>query len=83
MQQLKDEQIDELLSQIEKMFILFNSANLFSQELTLSELRVLRCVGDFIKCNMKDIIDSLSIPPSTATGIVDRLVKNNFLIRYI
>ncbi len=32
-------------------------------------------------CTMKDIVVTFSLAPSTATGIVDRLVANNYVTR--
>ncbi|MHA2091587.1 MAG: MarR family winged helix-turn-helix transcriptional regulator, partial [Candidatus Kariarchaeaceae archaeon] len=42
---------------------------------------IINYVGSKKYCNMKDIIDELNLPPSTATRQVDYLVKNGFIIR--
>lgn len=52
-----------------------------SPKLTLEEFMVLDLVYESGSCSMKDIISSFSMPPSTATGLVDRLVDRKYVIR--
>ncbi len=54
---------------------------LANDDLGLEEFLILDIVSESGSCSMKDIVDSLSIPASTATGIVDRLVSRDFVER--
>ncbi|MCF2137350.1 MAG: MarR family transcriptional regulator [Candidatus Thorarchaeota archaeon] len=54
---------------------------LANDDLGLEEFMILDIVSETDDCSMKDIIDGLSIAASTATGIVDRLVKRGFVKR--
>ena len=47
----------------------------------LDEFLVLDYINEQITCNMKDLVLAFSIPPSTATGIVDRLVWMRYVDR--
>ncbi len=49
--------------------------------LTLEEFMVLDEVSESGPCVMRDIATALSLPPSTATGIVDRLVEKDYVRR--
>ena len=49
--------------------------------LDLDEFLILDFINEQVTCNMKDIVFAFSLPPSTATGIVDRLVWNRYVIR--
>lgn len=49
--------------------------------LTLEGFLVLDLISESGTCNMKDIVDGFSLPASTATGIVDRLVEKRYVKR--
>lgn len=49
--------------------------------LSLDDFLVLDLIADSEACNMKVIVESFSLPASTATGIVDRLVDKNYVKR--
>jgi len=51
------------------------------QGLSLEEFMVLDELEESGPCVMRDIATALSIPPSTATGIVDRLVERQYVRR--
>ncbi|MHA2168509.1 MAG: MarR family winged helix-turn-helix transcriptional regulator [Candidatus Kariarchaeaceae archaeon] len=42
---------------------------------------IINFIGSKEECNMKDIIEGLNLPPSTATRQVDYFVKHGFIIR--
>lgn len=46
------------------------------------ELFVLVFVGQNVSIKMSDLAESLKVPLSTLTSIVDKLVANNFLMRF-
>jgi DNA-binding MarR family transcriptional regulator len=50
-------------------------------ELSVDDFFILNLINEEGKCSMKDIVTGFSIPASTATGIVDRLVKKNYIHR--
>ena len=49
--------------------------------LSLDDFLVLDLIAERDTCNMKDIVESFSLPASTATGIVDRLVDKKYVKR--
>ncbi|MHA2379191.1 MAG: MarR family winged helix-turn-helix transcriptional regulator [Candidatus Thorarchaeota archaeon] len=49
--------------------------------LSLDDFLVLDLISESEICNMKDIVESFSLPASTATGIVDRLVDKEYVKR--
>ena len=49
--------------------------------LSLDDFLVLDLIAERDICNMKDIVESFSLPASTATGIVDRLVDKKYVKR--
>lgn len=52
-----------------------------SPKLTLEEFMVLDLIHESELCSMKDITTTFSMPPSTATGLVDRLVERKYVTR--
>ncbi len=50
-------------------------------KLSLEGFLVLDLISESGPCNMKDIVDGFSLPASTATGIVDRLVEKRYVKR--
>jgi DNA-binding MarR family transcriptional regulator len=49
--------------------------------LSLDDFLVLDLIAESDTCNMKVIVESFSLPASTATGIVDRLVGKKYVKR--
>ncbi len=49
--------------------------------LTLEEFMVLDMIAESGSCSMKDIVSTFSIPASTATGLIDRLVESKYVSR--
>ena len=50
-------------------------------DLSLDGFMILDLVSESDKCRMKDIVSTFSLPGSTATGIVDRLVERGYVKR--
>ena len=53
-----------------------------TQDITKQELMLIDFIGDSEEIFMRDIAEFLQTPQSTATGIVDKLVKKDYLKRY-
>ena len=53
-----------------------------TQDITKQELMLIDFIGEGKEIIMRDIADFLQTPQSTATGIVDKLVKKDYLKRY-
>ena len=64
--------------------ILKTQGDMFNAELgklNVKEINILKVLGAVEICNMKYISNSLNIPESTTTGIVDSLVRKNYVER--
>ena len=74
-----------LANKLEDLIMSFKSVDdrclSLSENLSSRELLVVSFVGGQEKVIMKDIADLLNAPMSTATGIVDKLVRKQFLQR--
>jgi len=70
------EQIGLLLENIATSKLFFENINL-----SFAELRCLLFIIKSKKCTMSDLTQKFKIPASTATGIVDRLVKYGYVSR--
>jgi len=53
-----------------------------TQDITKQELLLIDYVGEGSQLIMRDVAEFLQVPYSTATGIVDKLVKKEYLTRY-
>ena len=53
-----------------------------TQDITKQALMLIDFIGDSEEIFMRDIAEFLQTPQSTATGIVDKLVKKDYLKRY-
>lgn len=53
------------------------------QELSTTEISVIRIISEKEDVIIKDIVDTLRLPKSTLTSIIDRLEKRNFIVRAI
>ncbi|AQR96783.1 MarR family winged helix-turn-helix transcriptional regulator [Clostridium saccharoperbutylacetonicum] len=53
------------------------------QELSTTEISVIRIISEKEDVIIKDIVDTLGLPKSTLTSIIDRLEKRNFIVRAI
>jgi DNA-binding MarR family transcriptional regulator len=53
------------------------------QELSTTEISVVRIISEKEDVIIKDIVDTLRLPKSTLTSIIDRLEKRNFIVRAI
>ncbi|MFT8347494.1 MarR family winged helix-turn-helix transcriptional regulator [Clostridium saccharoperbutylacetonicum] len=53
------------------------------QELSTTEISVIRIISEKEDVIIKDIVDTLKLPKSTLTSIIDRLEKRNFIVRAI
>jgi DNA-binding MarR family transcriptional regulator len=53
------------------------------QELSTTEISVIRIISEKEDIIIKDIVDTLRLPKSTLTSIIDRLEKRNFIVRAI
>lgn len=74
--------IDYLIPQMQKG-LLFSKEMKKSclREISISQMVVLTLLKDGEKTIMKDIAKALSVTTSAATGLVDRMVKSDFLER--
>lgn len=52
-----------------------------AEGVSVPELFVLRKVHEFRRCRVTELADEIGIPPSTLTGIIDRLVGRELLRR--
>ncbi len=77
------ELIQDLMDQLEILFRLFSTKGLLylGDNFTFPDIRVLDYLSETGKCNMTEIVNNLKLAASTATGIVDRLVKKNYVKR--
>ncbi len=53
-----------------------------SARLSPSDLQALMLVGERQRCIVSDIAQGLNVSPTTASSLVDRLVRNNYVERY-
>ncbi|MFW9862107.1 MAG: MarR family winged helix-turn-helix transcriptional regulator [Candidatus Thorarchaeota archaeon] len=51
------------------------------RHLSLDSFMILDFISELDNCRMKDIVTNFSLPPSTATGIIDRLVDKKYIKR--
>jgi DNA-binding MarR family transcriptional regulator len=51
------------------------------KNLSLESFMILDFISDSEKCRMKDIATNFSLPPSTATGLIDRLAEKKYIKR--
>lgn len=59
-----------------------NGAEVAASRLSASDLQALMLIGDRQRCIVSDVANGLNISPTTASSLVDRLVRNNFVERY-
>ena len=59
-----------------------NGAEAAASRLSPSDFQALMLIGDRQRCIVSDVAQSLSISPTTASSLVDRLVRNNYVERY-
>ena len=70
--------IDDLMKNVTKNKIYFGETNL-----SLPDYRILRFIAITEDCAMNSIVKHFSIPPSTATGILNKLEDRNYVTRKI
>jgi DNA-binding MarR family transcriptional regulator len=73
----------EIVTQLGALIESVTTAAAFFQDIGLSfaELRLLLFILNSKECIMSEVANSFNLASSTATGIVDRLVKNGFARR--
>jgi DNA-binding MarR family transcriptional regulator len=78
-----DNKSEKIVTQIGLLFETIATSSVFFEniEMSFAELRCLLFVIKSKGCTMSDLTNSFGIPPSTATGIIDRLVEDNFVFR--
>lgn len=59
-----------------------NGAGLAGERLCHSDLQALMLVGERERCIVSDVAHGLNISPTTASSLVDRLVRNNYVARH-
>ena len=74
-------QIVELLMRINRQIMRLLAPAAKAQNLSMSEMQILWKVHSKNTCRMTDLARNVHIPPSTFTGIVDRLAARNYLKR--
>lgn len=74
---------ENLIYELAEVLNLLNRKKWFlgDSALSIDDFFILNLIHERGTCSMKDIVTSFSMPASTATGIVDRLVKKNFIRR--
>jgi DNA-binding MarR family transcriptional regulator len=79
----KQSQEEIFLRYMTDIFRIFDRHDLFigGEHILFSEAEVLRIVREVQSCTMKDLLKNLSLPPSTATSIVNRLVNQSLVTR--
>lgn len=70
--------IDDLMKNVTKNKIYFGESNL-----SLPDYRILRFIASTEDCAMNKIVKHFSMPPSTATGILNKLEERNYVTRKI
>ncbi len=60
----------------------FNYLNNTANELSQSEFRVIKYIGESKKCIMREISQNLFIPKNNLTAIVDKLVDKKYVVRF-
>ena len=70
--------IDDLMKNVTRNKLYFGETNL-----SLPDYRILRFIANTENCAMNKIAQHFSIPPSTATGILNKLEDRNYVIRKI
>ena len=78
-------QIDRLNEAMGRMIVLMQEIDdtcvQMSKDISKKELLIISFVGDKEQVIMKEIADYMGIAVSTTTGLVDKLVKKNYLSR--
>lgn len=59
-----------------------NGAEAAASRLSPSDFQALMLIGDRQRCIVSDVAHGLNISPTTASSLVDRLVRNNYVERY-
>ncbi len=70
--------IDDLMKNVTKNKIYFGETNL-----SIPDYRILRFIALTENCAVNKIVKHFSIPPSTATGILNKLEDREYVIRQI
>lgn len=78
-----DGKSEEIVNQIGTLFETIATSSVFFEniEISFAEMRTLLYIIKSNHCTMSDLINNFDIPASTATGIVDRLVKDDYVSR--
>ena len=59
-----------------------NGAEAAIWRLSASDFQALMLIGERQRCIVSDVAHGLNISPTTASSLVDRLVRNNYVERY-
>jgi DNA-binding MarR family transcriptional regulator len=59
-----------------------HGAEAAASRLSASDFQALMLIGERQRCIVSDVAQNLNISPTTASSLVDRLVRNNFVERY-
>jgi DNA-binding MarR family transcriptional regulator len=72
-----------MIEQLYEKFVQIEETSPPMRKKIRKEFSIIELVGKNKSCNMKDIIENLGLPSSTATRQVDKLVKLNLIKREI
>src|SRR5690606_2444183 len=59
-----------------------NGAEAAASRLSPADLQAMMLIGERKRCIVSDVAHGLNISPTTASSLVDRLVRNNYVERY-
>lgn len=75
------ERAEFLFSQIMRYIHTYPSRKVLKADVTFAQMKVLWILSSRGECSMSDLASNLSVTRSTATSIVDRLVRDGFIKR--
>lgn len=75
------ERVNILLGQVMRRLFWGTGKTLKTPDLTTGQLRVLRILGHYENCTMKDLAKMANVSMPTATGLVDRMVEDGLAVR--
>ncbi len=83
---IAENNLNRLSDAFEKMIVSMQEVDNFcvhlTKDISKQDLSLLSYVGGHGDVIMRDIVNFLDVPYSTATGIVDKLVQNKYLKRF-
>lgn len=78
-----EQNLFQMIEQLYEKFVQIEETSPPMRKKIRKEFSIIELVGKNKSCNMKDIIENLGLPSSTATRQVDKLVKLNLIKREI